>query len=198
MDTGDCFSYDTLTWQGQREIAEAVPTALLYGEIPQKKTNIWIYLDKTMPALIWHSYFFDGHPDQVLTVEQALEEAVPCRAFQLATTPKKLDALATYYFMRKKLAKKYGLVLTWEQERPLKTMIGDEPPSKIVKLRVRIPEDHFLDSQSTDRIAYRKYLGNDLRKALSSKAMRLGPPLASSGSDANNDAKVGYGCFFFD
>ncbi|KAI4653180.1 uncharacterized protein J4E79_008693 [Alternaria viburni] len=143
MDCSDGFSFNDLNWMRQNEIPNTVKTALLYGEIrgTGEKADVWIYLDKATTSLIWQIYYPEGDAKpQVITVEEALEKAKPCAWFKLATTPEKLEALATYYFARKKLTKRYQPKLTFEQNRLLKAMLGSEAPSKIVKLRVRVPE----------------------------------------------------------
>ncbi|KAI4640790.1 hypothetical protein J4E93_008382 [Alternaria ventricosa] len=144
MDCSDGFSFNDLNWMRQNEIPNAVKTALLYGEIrgPGEKADVWIYLDKATTSLIWQIYYPEGDAKpQVITVEEALEKAKPCAWFKLATTPEKLEALATYYFARKKLTKNFQPKLTFKQNRLLRAMLGNEAPSKIVKLRVRVPED---------------------------------------------------------
>jgi hypothetical protein len=95
---------------------------MLFGRMLKKKADIWVYLAKTRPTIIFHSYYLDGKPDGYQIVDEVLQKATPSPAFSLATTLMKLLALATYYFVRKGLAKSYNLVLNPELHSVLKSM----------------------------------------------------------------------------
>jgi hypothetical protein len=114
--------FNSLTSQEQEEIPLAVPVAMLFGRMIKKKADIWVYLAKTTPTIIFHSYYLDGKPDGYQIVDEVLQKAVPSPAFSLATNPMKLLTLATYYFIEKGLARNYELALNSEQASTLESM----------------------------------------------------------------------------
>jgi hypothetical protein len=133
----DGLPYDRVLWQDQGEIPLAFPVAMLFGRMHKKHADIWIYLAKTTPSIIFHSYYLDGRPDGYQIVDEALQKANPNPAFKLATTPMKLLALATHYFIKKGLADKYELRLTAEQEEVLRSMCGNGAQQQAESQRVR-------------------------------------------------------------
>ncbi|CAG5188381.1 uncharacterized protein ALTATR162_LOCUS11946 [Alternaria atra] len=66
-----------------------------------------------------------------------------------------------------------------------------ETPSKIVKLRVGIPEDHFIDGPSEGQTVREQSPEIMPLQSVSSRPTPSACPLASSGSNANADAKSG-------
>ena len=156
MDTEGPSLFDALTWREQSKIQEAVPTALLFGKTSGKNSSVWIFLLENTPALIWR-FCIDDELDEVLDIEEVLGKVAPCLSFQLATTPVKLDALATYYFKRKKPATKYDLSLTGEQKRVLWAMLGVEAPSKVVKPRTRTPDNFPVQHQIDTNVSYDRF-----------------------------------------
>lgn len=114
--------------------------AMRYGrmQVAKKKADVWIYLVKATPTLVFHTYYLNGEPvDGLHVVEEVLAKASPSPAFKLAKTPTEILALATYYFMRKDLAKSYEMTLMPLHEFVLNSMCSRKKPSKIVSLRVR-------------------------------------------------------------
>ena len=124
-------------WQDQKEIELALPLAMKYGRVKERRADVWIYLTRTTQTLIFHSYRLDGEPDGIHIVDEILEKAKPCFAFKLAKTPKEILALATYYFIRKGLASNYDMSLTPDQASLLSTLCKSKRSSKVVILRLR-------------------------------------------------------------
>lgn len=74
-------------------------------------------------------------------------------------------------------------------------MIGDEVPSKIVRLGIRIPEDRSRNSQSEHQATGEQPTKVVPQGHISSTSNPPTRHLTSSGSDAT-DANVSYECFF--
>jgi hypothetical protein len=79
-----------------------------------------------------------------------------------------------------------------------KQIMNFETPSKIVRLRVRIPENHFIDGPSEGQTVREQSPEIMPLQSVSSRPTPSARPLASSGSDANANAKVSYERSFCD